>query len=55
MAARRRFTVDRYTEIERRLRAGRSLREIARAPGCSRRTVREIRDGLRLAGRRQLR
>jgi len=47
--ARRRFTVDRYTEIERRLRAGRSLREIARALGCSRRTVREIRDGLRLA------
>ena len=45
--ARRRFTVDRYTEIERRLRAGRSLREIARALGCSRRTVREVRDGLR--------
>jgi transposase len=47
--ARRRFTVDRYTEIERRLRAGRSLREIARALGCSRRTVREVRDGLRSA------
>lgn len=47
--ARRRFTVDRYTEIERRLRAGRSLREIARALGCSRRTVREVRDGLRAA------
>jgi transposase len=47
--ARRRFTVDRYTEIERRLRAGRSLREIARALGCSRRTVREVRDGLRVA------
>ena len=47
--ARRRFTVDRYEEIERRLRAGRSLREIARALGCSRRTVREIRDGLRSA------
>jgi transposase-like protein len=39
--------MDRYQEIERRLRAGRSLREIARALGCSRRTVREIRDGLR--------
>jgi transposase len=47
--ARRRFTVDRHTEIERRLRAGRSLREIARALGCSRRTVREVRDGLRAA------
>ena len=47
--ARRRFTVGRYTEIERRLRAGRSLREIARALGCSRRTVREVRDGLRAA------
>jgi hypothetical protein len=45
--ARRRFTVDRYTEIELRLRACRSLREIARALGCSRRTVREVRDGLR--------
>ena len=41
--------MDRYQEIERRLRAGRSLREIARALGCSRRTVREIRDGLRSA------
>ncbi|MGD9597153.1 MAG: helix-turn-helix domain-containing protein [Steroidobacteraceae bacterium] len=39
--------MDRYQEIERRLRAGRSLREIARALGCSRRTVREVRDGLR--------
>jgi transposase len=47
--ARRRFTVDRYTEIERRLSAGRSVREIARAIGCSRRTVREVRDGLRSA------
>jgi transposase len=47
--ARRRFTVDRYTEIERRLSAGRSVREIARALGCSRRTVREVRDGLRSA------
>jgi len=41
--------MDRHTEIERRLRAGRSLREIARALGCSRRTVREVRDGLRTA------
>jgi len=41
--------VTRYQEIERRLRAGRGLREIARALGCSRRTVREIRDGLRTA------
>lgn len=47
--ARRRFTVDRYTEIERRLTAGRSVREIARALGCARRTVREVRDGLRPA------
>ena len=47
--ARRRFTVDRYSEIERRLTAGRSVREIARALGCSRRTVREVRDGLRTA------
>ena len=47
--ARRRFTVDRYTEIERRLSAGRSVREIARALGCARRTVREVRDGLRAA------
>src|SRR3974390_3519915 len=45
--ARRRFTVDRYQEIERRLRAGRGVREIARALGCSPRPVREIRDGLR--------
>ena len=47
---RRRFTVDRHTKIERRLTAGRSVREIARALGCSRRTVREVRrDGLRTA------
>jgi hypothetical protein len=39
--------VERYTEIERRMIAGRSVREIARALGCSRRTVREVRDGLR--------
>lgn len=39
--------MDRYQEIERRLRAVRGLREIARSLGCSRRTVREVRDGLR--------
>jgi transposase len=43
--ARRKFTVDRYQEIERRLAEGRSLREIAQALGCSRRTVRQVRDG----------
>lgn len=41
---RRIFTVDRYKEIERRLAEGRGLREIARALGCSRRLVREVRD-----------
>ena len=45
--ARRRFTVDRYEEIKRRLLAGRRVREIARALTCSRRTVRAVRDGLR--------
>jgi transposase len=45
--ARRRFTVDRYEEIKRRLLAGRGVREIARALKCSRRTVRAVRDGLR--------
>ena len=43
----RSMTVDRCQEIERRLRDGRGLREIARALGCSRQTVREIRDGIR--------
>ena len=43
----RSMTVDRYEEIQRRLAAGRSLREIAHALGCSRRTVREVRDGER--------
>jgi transposase len=42
--SRRKFTVDRYNEIERLLAAGRGVREIARALKCSRRTVREIRD-----------
>lgn len=46
--ARRKLTVDRHEEIKRRLADGRSLREIASALGCSRRLVREIRDGVRL-------
>ena len=37
--------VDRYKEIERRLAEGRGFREIARALGCSRRLVREVRNG----------
>lgn len=37
--------MDRYKEIERRLAEGRGLREIARALGCSRRLVREVREG----------
>ena len=45
----RSMTVHRYEEIRRRLAEGRGLREIARALGCSRRTVREVRDGERLA------
>jgi len=45
--ARRIFTVDRHKEIERRLTEGRTLREISRALNCSRRTVREVRDGMR--------
>jgi transcriptional regulator with XRE-family HTH domain len=43
----RSMTVHRYDEIRRRLAEGRSLREIARALGCSRRTVRDVRDGER--------
>jgi hypothetical protein len=43
----RRLTVARYEEIQRRLAEGRGIREIARALGCSRITVREVRDGLR--------
>jgi transposase len=46
--ARRKLTVDRHEEIKRRLADGRSLREIAAALGCSRRLVRQIRDGERL-------
>ena len=41
--------MDRFNEIERRLRDGRGLRETARALKCSRKTVREVRDGLRLS------
>lgn len=41
------MTVRRFEEIRRRLSEGRGLREIARALGCSRDTVREVRDGLR--------
>lgn len=47
--ARRILTVDRYAEIRRRLCEGRSVREIARALGCSRRLIREIRAGLKPA------
>jgi hypothetical protein len=46
--ARRKLTVDRHEAIKRRLADGRSLREIATALGCSRRLVRQIRDGARL-------
>ena len=41
------MTVRRYEEIRRRLAEGRGLREIARALGCSRSTVRQVRDGER--------
>jgi transposase len=41
------LTVARYEEIQRRLAEGRGIREIARALGCSRDTVREIRDGVK--------
>jgi transposase len=45
--ARRELTVQRHAEIKRRLAEGRSVREIASAMKCSRRLVREIRDGER--------
>jgi len=45
----RSMTVRRFEEIRRRLDEGRGLREIARALGCSRDTVREVRDGLRVS------
>ena len=44
--SRRVLTVDRYKEIERLLSAGRGIREITRALKCSRRLVRQIRDGM---------
>ena len=43
----RSMTVGRYGEIERRLAQGRAVREIARSLGCSRDTVRAVRDGAR--------
>lgn len=45
--SRRKFTLDRYEEIQRLLAAGRGIREITRTLKCSRRLVRQIRDGLR--------
>jgi hypothetical protein len=45
----RSMTVRRFEEIRRRLSEGRGLREIARALSCSRDTVREVRDGLRVS------
>ena len=45
----RSMTVGRYEEIRRRLAEGRGVREIARALGCARETVREVRDGARLS------
>jgi transposase len=43
----RSMTAGRFEEIRRRLADGRGIREIARALGCSRHTVREVRDGVR--------
>jgi hypothetical protein len=43
--ARRKMTVERYKEIKRRLEKGHTVRSIARALGCSRVTIRAIRDG----------
>lgn len=43
----RSLTVERYEEIRRRLAEGRTMREIARALGSSRGTVRQVRDGQR--------
>ena len=45
----RSLTVGRYEEIRRRLADGRGVREIARALGCARATVREVRDGARVS------
>ncbi len=43
--ARTKMTTERYQEIKRLLGLGLSLREIERAKGCTRRTIRGIRDG----------
>ncbi len=43
------MTMPRYREIRRLLAEGVSLHDIARSLGCSRRTVREVRDGDRLS------
>lgn len=43
------MTMPRYREIRRLLAEGLSLHDIARSLGCSRRTVREVRDGDRLS------
>jgi len=45
----RSMTVGRYEEIRRRLAEGRGVREIARALGRARATVREVRDGARVS------
>ena len=45
----RSLTVGRYEEIRRRLADGRGVREIARALGCARTTMREVRDGARVS------
>jgi hypothetical protein len=45
--ARRKLTVDRYEEIRRLLALGRGVREITRILRCSRRLVREMRDGVK--------
>jgi transposase len=50
---RRKFTVDRFKEIERLLAEGRGIREIARALNCSRDTVRQVRDGRRSPEQRE--
>ena len=41
------MSVSRHEEIRRRVAEGRTMRQIARALGCSRGTVREVRDGHR--------
>ena len=39
------MTVNKYEEINRRLGMGQTVRQIARSLGCSRNTIRNIRDG----------